>query len=366
VVPPSGQAEVKITASANAPCEKYHTETTVYPGSRTITPGGFCSDLGDPHFITFSIHMSANSKRWNYDFQTPGYYDVVKSDWLNVQAFQAPCKAESTATCNFAAGINYGSDSIYVTFTSDYKIAPGPTAISPVVKQVSPKLNYINYTQPDGNTWWFNMIDGSRVEIISRKHFVNYININIPASYYGKVKGLCNTYDSSKTLLGSDGKSYDNTVQSQVNEFGATWAVADANNIFKGAYKADAYKTPYAIDGKPFIPIAGASNPAYDKFCNLPPVTTTTTAAVYTSVSSSSSPGSPSPTYNGSSGTTSVPVQSTNAGPSPTRSPTPIYSSDASLLPSTTRNVVYSRAFKLNDWAFFSVLVAVFTSSFFF
>ncbi|KAJ3077605.1 hypothetical protein HK102_005094, partial [Quaeritorhiza haematococci] len=214
-----------ITVSAMAPGHPFDDADVAYPVQRQAPREAIrCSAIGDPHFETF------DGKRC--DYQGDGPYYLVKHDALSIQANHFKCSEgkDFTATCNGAIGLRYGGSAVVLSVQSK----GGDGKIS--LKQASQKLDGMKITTDDeGGSYDVALDDGSRISLsVNSWNDFRYVDtvIMAPGSYHGIAGGLCNGLSKPGQQGGfvhADGSQSDN-----VNRWGDSWKVPDADNIFMG------------------------------------------------------------------------------------------------------------------------------------
>jgi hypothetical protein len=305
----SGKAT--IIASANAPCESFNQCSNVLPVTVALpSPAGTCVSYGDPHYRTFSTNVPYPQKppqpctdyytcglcsdpscsnlpkkfrrggaagpsspppqyeSWQYTYNIAGYYQMVQSKWLNVQVFQR-------ATFDVGYGINFVTDSIFISWTNDYNFKNNPPYLAaPIITKLSNgPLLYMNYTMQN-QIWTFRLLDGTVLEVggpgNSDGWFEGHVGarITVPEMYRGQVNGLCNRLDGSNQLFAQNGAAINSLDQGQVDAFGRSWAVPDQNSIFLG--KQTIMQNPFNGNGaiaQGYVPSLGVTNPTFNQIC---------------------------------------------------------------------------------------------------
>jgi hypothetical protein len=201
--------------------------------TRTIEGSKICSATGDPHYTTFDGTV------WHY--QGKSVYYLVSSSSLVIQSRHGPWASNPSAAVHVGLAIAYGK-TVWVldALQTDANLRLQQLSANSDGVTVSRGTNDASFT--------FSMSDGAVVRVTTSSlqnaplatGAVNpaYLNVyvTLPPTYRNKAKGLCGAFngDPANDLTKGDpaGTVLTGTTQTVWNEFGASWAVADADNIF--------------------------------------------------------------------------------------------------------------------------------------
>ncbi|KAL7040824.1 hypothetical protein ACKWTF_000531 [Chironomus riparius] len=191
------------------------------------TCGSRCSSVGDPHYVTF------DGKR--YDFMGKCSYYLMKTDELTVEAENVACSGAISESMNFLPSFTTEMPSCTKSLTMKFNDNAGQKRIiklkqggfvlldgfevstlpwdlddgAVVIKQASSTFLVVDFH--DGvQVWW----DGA-----TRAY------IDAPASYRGKTKGLCGTFNSN---MQDDFLTPEGDIETTVHPFANKWQTKES------------------------------------------------------------------------------------------------------------------------------------------
>ncbi|KAJ3408956.1 hypothetical protein HDV05_004670 [Chytridiales sp. JEL 0842] len=264
--------KLTLTAVLDGPCEatRHKCEQKI-DINRKYRKGKTCQSTGDPHYSTFD--------GLTYSFQGKGAYYLVKSDLLNVQAYQYPClvQGRTQTTCNGAVAVKYKNSAAILSITKNGNWDSKDKNSKPTLQRISPNIDDMVYTEK-GNAWTLTMDDGASVTItVGSQQNMYWLDVSIflPPCYTDKVGGLCNFHKQEedkdtifKCRNGKKIKHFKGIGYNLIEEFGSTWTVDADDHMFSGRWKKD-MQHPITYKPKP------GCKPVHNRVC--PPRPTTTT-----------------------------------------------------------------------------------------
>ncbi|ERL85336.1 hypothetical protein D910_02756 [Dendroctonus ponderosae] len=184
--------------------------------------GARCAAVGDPHYVTFDGKA--------YDFMGQCSYYLVKTDELSIKAENIACAGSISQAMNFPASVSAGLPSCTKTVTirisgqviklkQNHDVVVNGADVTKIPYNVSGSIIravssiFLQVELPNGiEVWW----DG-----VSRAY------IDLPASFKGKTRGLCGTFNNNQK---DDFVTPENDVEQSVIPFANKWKTLEKCN----------------------------------------------------------------------------------------------------------------------------------------
>uniref|UniRef100_A0AAR5QHC1 Hemocytin n=1 Tax=Dendroctonus ponderosae TaxID=77166 RepID=A0AAR5QHC1_DENPD len=184
--------------------------------------GARCAAVGDPHYVTFDGKV--------YDFMGQCSYYLVKTDELSIEAENIACAGSISQAMNFPASVSAGLPSCTKTVTirisgqviklkQNHEVVVNGADVTKIPYNVSGSIIravssiFLQVELPNGiEVWW----DG-----VSRAY------IDLPASFKGKTRGLCGTFNNNQK---DDFVTPENDVEQSVIPFANKWKTLEKCN----------------------------------------------------------------------------------------------------------------------------------------